>query len=111
MKFWKYQGAGNDFVMIDQRNEQWLSRTDTKLIENLCNRRFGVGADGLIVLQQKENYDFEMIYFNADGLERRLCGNGGRCIAGFAHQLGIVQERCHFLANILLCKIFLFICL
>jgi diaminopimelate epimerase len=98
MKFWKYQGAGNDFVMLDQRESQWLNRKDTALIELLCHRRFGIGADGLILLQNAAGYDFEMIYFNADGRESTLCGNGGRCIAAFAHHLGIIAEQGRFLA-------------
>lgn len=98
MKFWKYQGAGNDFIMLDQRDVQGLTRADTGLIELLCNRRFGIGADGLILLQHASGYDFEMIYFNADGWESSMCGNGGRCIAAFARHLGLVQDTCRFLA-------------
>ncbi len=98
MKFWKYQGAGNDFIMLDQREVQSLTRADTGLIEHLCNRRFGIGADGLILLQYTPGYDFEMIYFNADGRESSMCGNGGRCIAAFARHLGLVQDTCRFLA-------------
>ncbi|MEO6759882.1 MAG: diaminopimelate epimerase, partial [Saprospiraceae bacterium] len=98
MHFWKYQGAGNDFVMVDQRVRQDLSRQDTARIARLCDRRFGVGADGLILLQNQADYDFEMIYFNADGRESSLCGNGGRCIAAFARDLGLVQDQCSFLA-------------
>ena len=98
MKFWKYQGAGNDFIMLDQRSMQWLSRADTTIIEHLCNRRFGIGADGLILLQNKADYDFEMVYFNADGRESSMCGNGGRCIAAFARHLGLSNDYCRFLA-------------
>ncbi len=96
--FFKYQGTGNDFVLIDQRVTQYLSREDHKRIAGICDRRFGVGADGLMLLQNKAGYDFEMIYFNADGRESTMCGNGGRCITAFARYLGIICDHARFLA-------------
>ncbi len=98
MVFWKYQGAGNDFVLIDQRRERWIEKEDRERIAHLCDRRFGIGADGLILLEAKEGYDFEMVYFNADGRESTMCGNGGRCIAAFARGRGAANDHCHFLA-------------
>lgn len=95
--FYKYQGTGNDFVIVDNRDGRYSTLT-TAQIHFICDRRKGIGADGMMMLNSREGYDFEMKYYNADGKEGSMCGNGGRCLVQFAHDRGIHKDHYHFIA-------------
>ena len=95
--FYKYQGTGNDFVLFDNRNNK-ISFTKEQ-VAFICHRRFGIGADGLMLLELQEGYDFKMVYYNSDGNESSMCGNGGRCITAFAKKLGLVKDKAKFIAT------------
>ncbi len=97
IQFYKYQGAGNDFILVDNRKMAFDHQNPT-IIAQICNRRFGIGGDGMMFLQDKEGYDFEMIYYNADGQPSSMCGNGGRCIVAFAKFLNVIDSDTEFLA-------------
>jgi len=96
LEFFKYHGAGNDFILID--NRKLVFTAEKKTIERLCDRHFGIGADGLILLETRPKSDFRMRYFNSDGAEATMCGNGGRCIVSFARFLGLIDEMTTFSA-------------
>jgi diaminopimelate epimerase len=95
--FYKYQGTGNDFIIFDNR-EGALNNITKKQVKHLCDRRFGIGADGLMLLSEKAGYDFEMIYYNSDGNASTMCGNGGRCLVKFASLMGIHEYTYNFIA-------------
>jgi len=96
LRFHKYHGTGNDFILID--NREGSIQLSKEQVARICDRRLGIGADGLILMNRDRGYDFSMIYFNADGNESTLCGNGGRCIVAFAHSLGLIENRAIFTA-------------
>ncbi|QHS54884.1 diaminopimelate epimerase [Mucilaginibacter sp. 14171R-50] len=98
INFYKYQGAGNDFILIDNRDLS-VKFTGNQQVARLCDRRFGIGADGLMLLENEPGFDFKMVYYNADGKEGSMCGNGGRCIVAFAKHLGIITDMTKFLAS------------
>jgi diaminopimelate epimerase len=94
--FYKYQGTGNDFILIDNRSKGIT--LDNEQVRQMCDRRFGIGADGLMLLELEPGFDFKMVYYNSDGNLSSMCGNGGRCISAFANHLGMGKEKFRFLA-------------
>ena len=96
VNFYKYQGTGNDFIIMDNR-EGKIELTKAE-VNHFCNRRFGIGADGLMLLNTASGYDFGMKYYNADGREGSMCGNGGRCLTRFASDMGIHKDLYRFIA-------------
>jgi diaminopimelate epimerase len=96
LNFYKYQGTGNDFIIIENRQRQVALNTEQ--VKFLCHRRFGIGADGLMLLESEPGFDFRMVYFNSDGNVGSMCGNGGRCIVAFAKHLHLISDKCRFLA-------------
>ena len=98
LRFYKYQGTGNDFVILDNRNKEFDGISNEQVL-HLCDRKFGIGADGLMLMNRKDGYDFEMIYYNADGKPGTMCGNGGRCMVKFGFHMGIHEYTYRFIAS------------
>ena len=96
LTFTKYQGTGNDFVLIDNRNLTF-QKDSVPLIKILCDRKFGIGSDGIILIENHTEHDFEMVFYNPDGTQS-FCGNGSRCAVAFANDLGIIGNKSTFLA-------------
>lgn len=96
LPFYKYQGTGNDFIIINQLVVGYMRTPEASLIESLCSRKFGIGCDGLIILEESKKADFRMTYYNADGHESTMCGNGGRCVAHLAQSLKLFRRSCRF---------------
>lgn len=97
LHFYKYQGAGNDFILVDNR-QNIVNHHNPAFVAGLCDRRFGVGGDGAMFLENEPGYDFKMVYYNADGQPSSMCGNGGRCIVAFAKYLNVIDTETNFLA-------------
>src|SRR5688572_19791534 len=97
IRFYKYQGTGNDFILIDNRDQAFSP--EESQVAWLCNRRFGVGADGLMLLESEPGMDFRMVYYNSDGRQSSFCGNGARCITAFAKRLGLIRNSARFMAS------------
>lgn len=106
IKFYKYEGTGNDFIIIDNRQTNLLFKVNR--IKKLCDRRYGIGADGLILMENDLETDFKMVYFNSDGNQSSMCGNGARCIVAFAQKINLITDQTTFLANDGLHQAFIF---
>ncbi len=98
LKFYKYHGAGNDFILVDNFSENSVNLSISQ-IKKMCDRHLGIGADGLMILKKHSIFDFEMDYFNSDGSGGTMCGNGGRCIVAFAKKIGLINNSAKFIAS------------
>ncbi|HSU29158.1 MAG TPA: hypothetical protein VLJ68_12310, partial [Chitinophagaceae bacterium] len=97
IKFYKYQGTGNDFILLDNRKNEYNTLSSDQ-VRRLCDRRFGIGADGVMLMNEKNGFDFDMKYYNSDGREGSMCGNGARCMTKLAYHLGMHKNEYIFTA-------------